>query len=768
MEFLQESQIAEWEKLPVLHRLPRPGDAVWIRRQRWRVQQAWRDRHTVRIDVASRRRRTTYLAPFDAIADVRLKQRRARPQRARAIVAATLARSADIRLPLALLDARADILPHQIEPALAVIAGCTRMLIADDVGLGKTIQAGLVVAEILRREAAPRVLIIVPGSLRDQWIDELRVRFGIECCHGDRRGLDSLARVGPFGANPWMRSGVWMTSPDFLKQPHVAAALPLAPWDLVVIDEAHGMCGDSDRFAACDAVGRRSRRVLLLTATPHSGDAARYSRLLELGQLGNETAPLVFRRTRKDLGLRTQRHVRWHRVGLSSAESKVLSEVAPFEQVVLRAAGARFADGAMLLLAVFRKRALSTFAALSRSLSRRLAVLGDDSDNRAIAWVQSRLVFEDGESDEDQEELQALDIRTGLDVRHERAWLRRLRQLANAAARSESKVARLLELIRRTREPVVVFSEFRDSLAVVHERLRGLRTISLLHGRQDPSEQRTELREYLAGRSTVLLATDVAGQGLNLHTRGRWVISLELPWNPVRLEQRVGRVDRLGQTRPVHFTILVARDPAEQGLLEQLSRKTLIASTATSSPSTRWKRTAQTVARALHHRRQLAIKWRGPFDPAAAVLCTRGPGSFDFYFCSVPVYNGHGETIEHHSLAFSVPRALRGLEGLSAHLTQRAHVLIRRRLLKASRQISRTANALANRELDIARRIREDGLREGQPELFSAKALRTLESSEQASLSGAAAAESHAQDLLRSSEVRPGDVEVIAILPGRR
>ena len=103
------------------------------------------------------------------------------------------------------------------------------------------------------------------------------------------------------------------------------------------------------------------------------------------------------------------------------------------------------------------------------------------------------------------------------------------------------------------------------------------RAIAVLHGAQDPNERRLHLKRFLEGTASVLLATDVAGQGLNLQTRARWVASLELPWNPARLEQRIGRVDRLGQRRAPHLTLLVARHEAETGLLRHLARRVLTA-----------------------------------------------------------------------------------------------------------------------------------------------------------------------------------------------
>jgi superfamily II DNA or RNA helicase len=207
---------------------------------------------------------------------------------------------------------------------MAMLAGRSRVLIADEVGLGKTVQAGLVIAELSRRDIALRIIVLAPAALREQWTDELRQRFRLPCLAADRAGLDALSRTGAFGDNPWQRSGIWIASPDFLKQQHVAAALPHDPWDLVVIDEAHAVCGESDRYEVVSQLAARSRRVLLLTATPHGGDEARFNRLVGLGKAGLEADDerlTVFRRTRMEIGGRPKRRVRWHLVTLSGAGS---------------------------------------------------------------------------------------------------------------------------------------------------------------------------------------------------------------------------------------------------------------------------------------------------------------------------------------------------------------------------------------------------------------------------------------------------------------
>ena len=260
-------------------------------------------------------------------------------------------------------------------------------LIADEVGLGKTVQAGLVIAELRRRRPSLRALVIVPASLEDQWRDELARRFAIQPEVADRHGLEVAARDERYGTSPWSRPGVWLASADYLKQRHVLSAMPVVPWDVVVIDEAHDVSGDSDRHDGCHEIARRSRHVVLLTATPHSGDSVRYARLERLGQLAGLDDPLVtLRRTRRSLALRSTRRVRWRRLHLSAAEVTVLDTLAAFERAVLDAAGASFRDGALLLLSVLRKRALSTMSAL-RDLGRAASLL----DRQSTVGVLVRL-----------------------------------------------------------------------------------------------------------------------------------------------------------------------------------------------------------------------------------------------------------------------------------------------------------------------------------------------------------------------------------------
>ena len=683
-----------------MHALPLPGDLVWLRQRRWRVVRAVRRRDVARLDLAGGPETLTLLVPFDRPVAIggRERPRRVRRQRAAAQLAGLLSRARGARSLDAAVHADVALLPYQLEPALAVVEGARRVLIADEVGLGKTIQAGLVIAELARREPCTRVLIAAPAALIDQWRLELDRRFAIPASLAGRDELARAARDAVRGESPWQRAGTWIASFDYLKQPHVLDGLPPLAWDLVVIDEAHGVCGDSDRHAAAVRLAARTRRLLLLTATPHDGDAARFARLLALGDDPAGRAPralTVFRRTRADVGLPIRRRVRWCVVTPSSDEARVLDALVQFERGVVRAAGDARRDAALLLLAVFRKRAVSTMAALAESLERRRHWVEHGEDPRTPAWRQPSLF---DAPDDDIDGGVAADL--GLDPRWERAWLKRLAALASAARRRDSKLARLHRLLRRAREPVAVFTEFRHSLEAIVSGLPCSRARAVLHGGQAAAERAGELRRFLDGAASILVSTDVASQGVNLQHRARWIVNLELPWNPARLEQRLGRVDRLGQTRPVHMTLLVARHPAEATVLARLARRTLTARrglgadvlgfvppdpalvreevlTGASADAPvepppvlelcrHWTRAARTAARTLDARRRLAARWRGPDDGRGrarraivrAPLAGAGAGLLVF---AVPIVDGLGAPLEDHVIAVRVPRsAVRG------------------------------------------------------------------------------------------------------------
>ena len=475
--------------------------------------------------------------------------------------------------------ARIDLHPYQLEPALAVVRGLgSRVLLADEVGLGKTIQAGLLLSELRARGAADRVLVLSPAGLREQWATELKERFGIDAVVMDTREGRRRAAMLPEGLDPWSTVPFVIASIDYVKRPEVLASIRSCRWDVVVVDEAHGVAAAGDRHGAAAELSGFAAYVILLTATPHNGDERAFRALCDLGARDRDPL-LIFRRSRQEIALGTGRRIHRLHVHPTGRERLMHGALAELASAVLAEGGRTDqADGdRRLALSVFYKRALSSAYALEQSAARRLRSLTLDS---AGAGQQLALPLDDETGELDPAD--AAPVFGPLspllkDDAAEHRLLERVASHAFAAIPEQAKIAALRRLLRRLErlgERAIVFTEYRDTL--LHGARRHRRPVAafvMVHGGMVAEERRVALDAFATGRARLLLATDAAGEGLNLHQTCRVVVNLELPWNPMRLEQRIGRVDRIGQTRRVHVFHLIARGTREEWMLERLKRR---------------------------------------------------------------------------------------------------------------------------------------------------------------------------------------------------
>jgi hypothetical protein len=307
--------------------------------------------------------------------------------------------------------------------------------------------------------------------------------------------------------------------------------------------------------------------VVLVTATPHSGDDAAYRFLTSLGQ--TDGAPLrVFRRSRAPRDGADKRRSRLVHVWPTEAERLLLTETRAYVRALSRGASH---PGARLLGSVIARRAASSAAAAARTLGRRIALL----THAAPLEQQPALPWPDVDEADDHVDDAVLAAPGLSDADREVEWLRLLARLAAAARHRSSKLGVIRRLIRRTNEPMLIFSEYRDVVIQVADGLADLCAVAMLHGGQSPRERLAAVTAFTSGAVRVLVATDAAGEGLNLHARCRLVINLELPWAPLRLEQRIGRVDRMGQARRVHALHLAHRDSYESTVIARLERRRL-------------------------------------------------------------------------------------------------------------------------------------------------------------------------------------------------
>jgi superfamily II DNA or RNA helicase len=550
------------------------GPEVIIRGQRWHVLSRTRYEDCTALWLSGKEGANsgvhrTLLLPFDIVEE--------RPAARMISVAASrrwwrhLHRHLWNQLPFAGLEtltgAGIDLHPYQIEPAIALHRhGQLRILIADDVGLGKTIQAAAALAQLARDEPDTRALVVCPAGLREQWRVELVQRFGLRGVVCDPDWLLDASRDLPPRVNPWSLPGIFITSIDLVKRPEVLRALEDVTWDLAIFDEVHACTPGTARLSAARALAERSRRIVLLTATPPDGDPEQLAALLSLGAPAGGAPALVFRRTRADVGLGRIRRSSLLAINLS-AEEVAMHRLLQGYALQVWAEGTNRGDRrACLLSTLLTKRALSSAFALALSIERRLALLGGS------APIERQLVLPllDEDAIEDAPPDAVVGARGLADQDHERSLLEELRQSALRAANAESKVRVLARFLARAGEPAIVFTEYRDTLGRIASLLPQARL--QLHGAMLPGE-REAVQAAFAKAGGLLLATDAASEGLNLHHGCRLVLHYELPWNPVRLEQRVGRVDRLGQQRRVHEVMLVARHTAERLVLAPLVRR---------------------------------------------------------------------------------------------------------------------------------------------------------------------------------------------------
>jgi superfamily II DNA or RNA helicase len=521
---------------------------------------------------------------------------------------------------LAMNISKVDPLPHQIEAVYGYVLHQPRVrfLIADDPGAGKTIMAGLVIKEMKLRGLVRRILIVAPGHLRDQWQRELKERFDERFVLMDRQTMRNR-----FGENAWESEFQVITSLDFARQEDVMQALAGAHWDLTIVDEAHKMAaykyGDkmekTKRYRLGELLSRNSTQLLFLTATPHRGDPENFRLFLDLLQPGafatvdmlDESIragdnPLFIRRLKEDLKdfegkpLFLPRQVKTLTFDLgveSPAEKELYNALSRYvnEQYNKALASDRRRNVAFAMVILQRRLASSTYA-LYRSLERRKRRL-EEMRQQANAFKEGRLStpasafsLDDVEdlSEEERWEQEAIwETLSGAENRAElEAELQTLEQLLQQARaiieqENEVKLRHFRQALRTLQEQdpgakILIFTESRDTLDYLERRMRdwGYR-VCTIHGGM-PLDARIEAEKTFKNEAQVMVATEAAGEGINLQFC-HLMINYDIPWNPNRLEQRMGRIHRYGQTREVTIFNLVAADTREGRVLHRLFEK---------------------------------------------------------------------------------------------------------------------------------------------------------------------------------------------------
>jgi superfamily II DNA or RNA helicase len=513
-------------------------------------------------------------------------------------------------------------LPHQIEAVYQAMLPQPRLrfLLADDPGAGKTIMAGLLIKELKLREAIERVLILCPAPLTIQWQDEMLRWFG-ESFDIIFSAVDQQQLTNPWQRSSQVISSIDYAKQDEVRERVWQQHWDLVVIDEAHKCSAHtkSYSGRSDevaetkRYQLAKRLSESADHVLLLTATPHHGDEDRFAHFLRLvdpdlfpepHRLAQEASairrdllklgkhsPWSLRRLKEDLRdvngrrLFPDRHARSVTFRLNSEEYALYKSVTAYiNQFIPQQAGKR-GSSAALTRTVLQRRLVSSTCAIHESLKRRLKKQQDLLDEleglspaqraKRLAALQSRLP--DAEQDEDDLDDEVRDqlvdeYTAALELEQLRTELSALKELVEQARRvrelaSDSKLAALKKCLGEAqfvelqdgRGKLLLFTEHRDTLGHVREHLErwGYSTCEI-HGGMNPHE-RKRAQEQFRTAAQVCVATEAAGEGINLQFC-HLMINYDMPWNPTRLEQRLGRIHRIGQDLDVYAFNFVATD----------------------------------------------------------------------------------------------------------------------------------------------------------------------------------------------------------------
>jgi superfamily II DNA or RNA helicase len=513
-----------------------------------------------------------------------------------------------------------------------------RFVLADDPGAGKTVMAGLYIRELMLRADAQRVVIVAPGSLVEQWRDELFEKFGLDF-HVFSSALEQSSAAGnPFEAFPRLIVRLDQMS----RNDDLQSLLCAAEWDLAVFDEAHKLAAHysgaevrrTQRFSFAENLGQHTRHLLLMTATPHSGKEEDFQLFLSLldsdrfygshrdGAHKVDVSDLMRRMVKEELvkfdgtSLFPERRAYTVNYTLSDLEATLYEAVTQYVKGEMGKADQL--DGQRrgsvgLALTTLQRRLASSPEAIYQSLKRRHARLAERlreerlSVRGILARAETLAPIPDAPDDLDEltgDEQEVLEetmvdessaARSIAELETEIRSLQTLEQMAHRVVDSgqDRKWEELSRLLQNTpamqdadgrQRKLIIFTEHRDTLNYLHHRIGNLLgntdAVVTIHGGTHRDERRRVQALFRSDKDVrVLVATDAAGEGVNLQF-AHLMVNYDLPWNPNRLEQRFGRIHRIGQTEVCHLWSLVASETREGSVWRRLLDKLAIESAA--------------------------------------------------------------------------------------------------------------------------------------------------------------------------------------------
>ena len=516
-------------------------------------------------------------------------------------------------------------LPHQIRAVYGELLPRTplRFLLADDPGAGKTIMAGLYIKELILRDDVKSCLIVAPGGLVEQWQDELFFKFGLRFDILTTQLIDSNVNLNVFETNPLLIARMDQLS----RNEHLQAQLAESEWDLTIVDEAHrmgahyfgGKLEKTKRFQLGELLGGITRHLLLMTATPHSGKEEDFQLFLTLldrdrfegkQRKAADTTDVMRRMVKEDLLTFDGRKLFPERIAetvpyqLTALEQDLYEDVTNYVRQGMNRAdriGGKRRNTIGFALTVLQRRLASSPEAIYRSLVRRTERLERkkqqilDGTYREVEQSLDLSEIDDDEFSADEIERveeELLDSATAAQTIEElNAELIELHDLAETARRvrdagTDRKWSELSTILQdnalttdaqgRPRK-FIIFTEHRDTLDYLRGRIGSLLgrpdAVKAIHGGVRRGERRQITEEFTKNHECqILIATDAAGEGLNLQA-AHLMVNYDLPWNPNRIEQRFGRIHRIGQEEVCRLWNLVASNTREGEVFTRLLDK---------------------------------------------------------------------------------------------------------------------------------------------------------------------------------------------------
>lgn len=500
-----------------------------------------------------------------------------------------------------LIHSKIMLLPHQVQTSIKVINSMIpRYLIADEVGLGKTIETGLILKEMKLKYYYNKILIIVPAPLVYQWQKELEYKFNESFTIIDRKSILKNPDI-------IQKENMMITSIDFSKNEPYKELFARERYDLIIFDEAHRLRKD-EKFTTqawnfANDLSHNTTSLLLLSATPFRGKIDEIYYLISLinpdilpplssikkeyetnpdFSLSEMIQPVVIRRRKKDIGGFTKRFVKTVKISLKAEERKFYDETTSYVQSEYDLAKMKGNHFKSFIMIIFQKLLDSSSSALLKALEKRkkklensyfyiASTMKENSKNEINDWNHFP---EDYDLDEAMEYLEnnvEIDIK---DIVYELETVNRLLTIGRKID-TDTKIEMLKKSIKEFQkaghEKFIIFTQFRKTQDYIYNHLKELYPAGVFHGGMDAKEKECIIEKFYENL-TILILTDAGAEGRNLQIASV-LINYDLPWSPVKMEQRIGRIHRFGQKRDVYILNYASKNTIAEKVIDILQYK---------------------------------------------------------------------------------------------------------------------------------------------------------------------------------------------------